>query len=117
MNPENLIRSNVCLLESRDVAQPGSASRHSREGRRTENMFFVYILFSKSLQKYYVGSTSDLQKRIVRHNTGGTNFTSKGKPWTFISSFECKTRVDAVRLELKIKKRGISRYLSDNNLL
>jgi putative endonuclease len=80
-------------------------------------MFYVYIIFSKSLQKYYVGSTSDLKKRIVRHNTKGTSFTSIGKPWDLIVSFECYSRVEAVRLELKIKKRGIGRYLIDNNLL
>ena len=100
----------------RDVAQPGSASRPGREGRRIRKMFYVYILFSKSLEKYYVGSTSDLQKRIIRHNTRGTNFTSIGKPWDLIVSIECNSRVEAVRLELKIKKRGIGRYLTDNNL-
>ena len=46
--------------------------------------FVVYILYSSSLDKYYVGSTGNFVKRIVEHNSGKGNFTSKGIPWVKI---------------------------------
>ena len=80
-------------------------------------MYYVYVLYSESLQKYYVGSTNDVKNRIDQHNAGRSNFTSRGLPWILVVSLECNSRVDPVRLEMKIKKRGIGRYLVDNNLL
>jgi putative endonuclease len=80
-------------------------------------MFYVYVLFSEKLNKYYVGSTNDIQKRLVQHNAGKTSFTSRGIPWIIIISMEFNSRAEAVQLELKIKKRGISRYLQDKNLM
>ena len=79
-------------------------------------MYSVYILFSSSLEKYYVGYTDNVSKRFTEHNSGKGNFTSKGVPWILITTFECGSRSEAVRLELKIEKRGIRRYLQDNNL-
>ena len=98
----------------RDVAQPGSASRPWREGRDT---MYVYILYSSSLERYYVGITDDLENRLEQHNSGKGNYTSKGMPWKLVRQFECENRAEAVRLEKKIKSRGIKRYLQDNNYL
>ena len=78
--------------------------------------YVVYVLFSESLAKYYVGQTKDIENRLDRHNSGRENYTSKGTPWNLICTFNCKDRQEAVRLESRIKKRGIQRYLQDNNL-
>ncbi|MCA6455767.1 MAG: GIY-YIG nuclease family protein [Chitinophagaceae bacterium] len=79
--------------------------------------FVVYILFSVTLQKYYVGQTSQLGNRLDDHNSGKAAFTSKGIPWKIVHYFPCATRSEAVRLEASIKKRGIKRYLQDKNIL
>ena len=79
--------------------------------------FFVYILYSNNLSRYYVGHTGDVLKRLDEHNSGKGNYTAKGMPWQLVITFSCATRADAIRLELQIKKRGISRYLIDNGLL
>ena len=79
--------------------------------------YVVYILFSKTLQKYYVGQTGDLERRIQDHNTGKANFTSKGIPWELVHYFPCTNRSEATQLETSIKKRGIKRYLQDRNIL
>jgi putative endonuclease len=76
----------------------------------------VYVLYSKALNKFYVGYTYDLPRRIHEHNSGKGNFTSQGKPWELVVEFECNKRSDAIRLELKIKRRGIRRYLQDLGL-
>ncbi|WP_081428658.1 GIY-YIG nuclease family protein [Cytophaga hutchinsonii] len=47
-------------------------------------MFTVYILYSVSLKKYYVGQTNNYERRINDHNSGQSNYTSKGIPWILI---------------------------------
>jgi len=79
--------------------------------------FKVYILWSGSLQKFYVGSTRDLTDRLLQHNAGYEKFTSKGKPWELIFEILCTDRKEAFNLEMKIKSRGIRRYLDDNNIV
>ena len=79
--------------------------------------YVVYILYSESLQKYYVGQTADVEARLNAHNSGKANFTSKGVPWRLVHLFECLDRSESTRLESSIKKRGITRYLQDKNIL
>jgi putative endonuclease len=78
-------------------------------------MFWVYIIYSDFWDRYYVGSTDNIERRIREHNSGKGNFTSKGMPWKQVITISLKTRSEAMKLELKIKKRGIKRYLQDNN--
>jgi putative endonuclease len=78
--------------------------------------FKVYILWSESLQKFYVGSTNNLEDRIYRHNTGQGRFTVKGMPWKLVLNINCENRKEAVQLEGKIKKRGIRRFLLDQKI-
>ncbi|GAA5021043.1 hypothetical protein GCM10011506_03530 [Marivirga lumbricoides] len=75
--------------------------------------FRVYILYSLSLGQYYVGQTSDLEKRIIRHNSGHGKHTKKGIPWKLIWSIGKRNRSESMELERKIKKRGAERYLAD----
>ncbi|MBU3822655.1 GIY-YIG nuclease family protein [Flavobacteriaceae bacterium XHP0103] len=76
--------------------------------------FVVYILFSESLNKYYVGQTSDLEKRLKTHNCGGKKYTSKGIPWVLVKTYNSASRSDAMQLERTIKRRGIKRYIEEN---
>ncbi|MBI4931952.1 MAG: GIY-YIG nuclease family protein [Bacteroidetes bacterium] len=78
-------------------------------------MYKVYILHSKKINKYYVGSTQDLNDRLKRHNEGRSVYTKKGLPWELMQHFDCMTKSEAVQLENKIKKRGMKRYLEDIN--
>ncbi|MCF8405713.1 MAG: GIY-YIG nuclease family protein [Bacteroidales bacterium] len=71
----------------------------------------VYILYSNTLGKYYVGHTNDIVRRLNEHNSGHSKYTKTGKPWKLIKTFECTSRQEAVNLESRIKKRGIKRYL------
>jgi len=47
-------------------------------------MFYTYILFSEKLNKYYIGSSNNPQKRLVRHNAGHNAFTKTGIPWILV---------------------------------
>ena len=74
----------------------------------------VYVLYSETLNRYYVGQTNNIEKRLEVHNKGGKKYTTKGIPWVLIKTYECDNRSQAVLLERKIKKRGIKRYLNEN---
>lgn len=78
-------------------------------------MFYVYILFSVSKEKFYTGQTNDLQNRLHRHNSAQMNATKYGVPWKIVYALEVSSRSEALKLEIKIKKRGAKRYLDDIN--
>ena len=64
---------------------------------------FIYILFSPKTNRYYIGSTGDLEKRLKLHNAGLTKSTKYGIPWKIIYSEEYSNRKDAVKREKEIK--------------
>jgi putative endonuclease len=74
-------------------------------------MYYVYILKSEKMNKYYVGSASDLKARLDRHGKDKSKFTGKVDDWKLVKFFELQTKSEALKLEIKIKKRGIKRYL------
>ena len=76
-------------------------------------MFYVYIIYSQQLQRYYVGSTEVVEKRLQEHNRGKSASTRAGIPWELIRTEYFATRSEAMLRERKIKARGIGRYLSD----
>jgi putative endonuclease len=79
--------------------------------------FYVYILFSESLQRYYTGSTDDIARRIKEHNKGKSLFTSRGSPWVIKYQQEFGSRDEASQKEKQIKKRGAGRYLKDMGIV
>ncbi|WP_111671302.1 GIY-YIG nuclease family protein [Algoriphagus litoralis] len=67
-------------------------------------MAWVYILYSKKIDKYYVGACSDLDRRIYEHSIGHSKFTSTGIPWELVYNEEWEDLSLAKQRELKIKK-------------
>ncbi|MGE8553537.1 MAG: GIY-YIG nuclease family protein [Chryseobacterium jejuense] len=50
-------------------------------------MCYCYILYSESLEKYYIGhSCDDLQERLRKHLANHKGFTSKAKDWIIVYS-------------------------------
>ena len=72
---------------------------------------FVYILFSQSLNKYYVGSTPDLDRRIAEHNRGKEKFTKTGVPWLLVYKEIFEDLKQARQRELYIKKMKSRTYI------
>ncbi|HTL80482.1 MAG TPA: GIY-YIG nuclease family protein [Bacteroidia bacterium] len=71
--------------------------------------YVVYILYSESSNRTYVGQTSDLEKRLVYHNEISIgSFTSKFRPWKLIHSEKFDSRSEAMRRE-KWFKSGVGR--------
>lgn len=76
-------------------------------------MFCVYILKSKVNQKYYVGQTENLERRLLSHNSGYSKSTKNGAPWELIYKEEYSNRHEAVRREIEIKKMKSKIYIEN----
>ncbi|HSD62199.1 MAG TPA: GIY-YIG nuclease family protein, partial [Ignavibacteriaceae bacterium] len=64
-------------------------------------MFTVYILKSPLKNRYYVGHTSNLERRITEHNSGHTKSTRFGLPWEIIWTEEFDNRSEAMLREIQ----------------
>ena len=68
-------------------------------------MFYFYILFSKTLDKYYIGYTSEsLEERLRKHLSNHSGYTSKAKDWEVVYSEKFEDKSSAYNRELEVKK-------------
>ena len=67
-------------------------------------MYYVYIIQSKNSDRYYVGYSCNVQRRLEEHNSGKARSTSPNKPWKLVFTRECESKRYARQLELKIKR-------------
>jgi putative endonuclease len=74
-------------------------------------MYYTYILYSSSTDRYYVGSCDDLTIRIAQHNAGRNKSTKAGVPWIIQYTETFSTRSDARKRELEIKKKKSRKYI------
>ncbi len=77
------------------------------------NQFYIYILFSKEHDKYYVGYSSDPWRRLDEHNTKPfITYTSKYRPWILSAVFSCGDKEnEAIKIERFIEKQKSRKIL------
>ena len=86
-------------------------------------MQFLYIIYSKTVDKYYTGESSDTDARLAQHNSGyfKNSYTKIAKDWELKLVIEFSTIEQARAAEGFIKKMNsckfIERLLLDNNWL
>ena len=73
--------------------------------------FYVYILYSSSLNQYYVGHTENLEDRILRHTNSGSKSTKKAADWEVKYTEVFESRSQAMRRELEIKNKKSRKYI------
>jgi putative endonuclease len=66
-------------------------------------MFYTYILFSDKTNKYYIGSTGNLEVSLSRHNGGRSKATKTGVPWILEYFEEYETKSQAYQREMELK--------------
>ena len=71
-------------------------------------MYHVYLLRSKKDKSFYIGYTSDLDKRLREHNLGLVGYTSKYKPWSLVYYEGYISLLDAQKREKTLKSFGKS---------
>ncbi len=67
-------------------------------------MFSVYKLKSSVNNKYYVGQTTDIEKRLLYHNSGYSKSTKAGIPWKLVYSENYDNMQQAIKRESELKK-------------
>ena len=67
-------------------------------------MYYVYIIKSSIFpDRIYVGYTINLKQRLETHNSGGSVYTAKYRPWELILHLEFKNESKAKSFEQYLK--------------
>ncbi len=76
---------------------------------------FVYILYSPSILKYYIGESAFPVKRLKDHNEGTRQkaFTKQASDWQTFLLIECDNRAQALKIEKKIKSMKSTKYIQN----
>ena len=67
------------------------------------NMYTAYILQSSKDSKYYIGSTDNIDKRIIKHNKGYSRYTKNKGPFNLVYKEDFPTRSEAKKREYHLK--------------
>jgi putative endonuclease len=78
-------------------------------------MCFVYIIYSRVADKFYIGQTSDIAKRLADHNVGIYNdaFTKRASDWKLFFSIKCDSIKQAILIEKHIKRMKSRKYIEN----
>ena len=75
-------------------------------------MFTVYVLYSPTFDKIYIGYTSNLEQRILSHNQlAKKGYTVKYRPWVVIHTEEFSSKADAMKREKQLKSNQGREFL------
>ena len=66
-------------------------------------MFYVYVVRSQQDGRLYTGTTADLRRRLVEHNSGKTNSLRGRRPVKLVYTEEYSTRAEALTRERYFK--------------
>ena len=67
-------------------------------------MYFVYIIESKTAEKWYYGYSERPDERLKEHNGNHDHFTAGKGPWILIFLREFNEQREALAFERKLKK-------------
>lgn len=68
-------------------------------------MYYVYFLRSlNDSSKTYIGYTTHLKQRVETHNSGGSIYTEKDRPWKLIAyiAFDSEEKTKSFEKYIKI---------------
>jgi putative endonuclease len=75
-----------------------------RQGTRGCKMFYVYVIKSLKCNIYYVGLSSDPERRLKEHNKGDSKFTKGYRPWILVYKERFNDRSQARKREVYLKR-------------
>ncbi|MBD3385677.1 GIY-YIG nuclease family protein [candidate division KSB1 bacterium] len=68
-------------------------------------MYTVYVLYSETYDKIYIGYTSDLASRFASHNELSTKgWTKRYRPWKILYTEAYELKKDAMKRERQMIK-------------
>ena len=74
-------------------------------------MYYTYILYSESFNRYYVGHCEDMEPRLLRHNLKKVPSTKAYVPWKLMYTESYSTRSEASSREREIKGKKSRIYI------
>ena len=77
------------------------------------DQYYTYLLFSEKLDKFYIGYSSDVNERLLKHNRKSKGYTSKGKPWKLVYIESYPTKELAMKREKQLKSWKNSERLKE----
>ena len=77
-------------------------------------MYYLYILYSSTVGKFYIGSTSNIEQRIYYHNNNRSSFTKNKGPWVLVYSEIYQVKQQAIIREKEIKSWKSSKRIIES---
>ena len=76
-------------------------------------MAFVYIVYSTAFDKFYIGSTTDLEARLMQHNSSfyPHSYTAKTNDWELFYALPCESLTQSIKIEKHLKLMKSRKYL------
>jgi putative endonuclease len=76
-------------------------------------MFYIYIIYSNTAEKFYVGHSENPWDRLVQHNENeGDKYTGKYQNWELKAVFQVsENRSDVLLIEKFIKRQKSKKLL------
>ena len=66
-------------------------------------MYFLYVLKSKKNGDFYIGYSSNIEKRVKQHNLRKVKSTKAYIPWELVYSEAYSDKIGAIRRERSLK--------------
>jgi len=68
--------------------------------------YFVYILWSETGGRFYIGISDDPSRRLAQHNLGlFSAWTTRYRPWTLVHQEQYESYRTARRREIELKQQ------------
>jgi putative endonuclease len=80
---------------------------------------WLYILESEANRRFYVGISTNPERRLKHHNTTETGFTARYRPWRLVFSQQFDSEREARTAERKIKdwkRRKMTRLVIEGTI-
>ncbi|MDP3941553.1 MAG: GIY-YIG nuclease family protein [bacterium] len=66
-------------------------------------MFYVYVLKSLKNGRHYTGSTNNIERRLLEHNSGQTKYTRQTGPFEIVYKEVYDSKLEATKRERFLK--------------
>ncbi len=66
-------------------------------------IYFTYILYSKSIDRFYVGTSENPNERLKKHNSKNKGFTNRATDWKIVYLKQFNAKEEALAFEKQIK--------------
>ena len=66
-------------------------------------MYLVYIIYSSALDRYYIGTTNNIEERLKKHNSNHNGYTGKANDWLLMYSESFESKSECLKREKQLK--------------